>query len=497
MGALDWLLLKCRARLVTMLRKIRYKMFLAILAANGLLLVVVYFSASWIFNASFRDYLDQSEADRLQPLVQELALRYQQQGNWRWVRDRSSRDWPELMRRYVRPQAAPDRDRPPPPGGGFKKDRPPPGPSGNPLGIHRELMLRNANKRLVIGNPRNQQDAYWIPVESNNAVVGYLGFVRRINIDGDLDRLFAERVEKYLTWLVLGMLLITGLVAIPLAAGLVGPIERLRLAVRELASGNFELSLDRHGNDEIGDLQRDFNRLAQTMRENLQARQRWIADISHELRTPVAVLQGELEAILDGVRDMDTAGMRSLHQEVLRLSRLVNDLHDLSLSDLGAMTYQNREIDLHALLRSVVEQQSLLHTTDDMSFEFTAVAEPMMVYADEQRLQQLFNNLANNSRFYSARPGKVRISLTRSGANAYVDWSDSAPGVDDRELGQLFDRLYRVDASRARNSGGSGLGLSICKNIVEATQGSICAGHSALGGVSIKITLPLSEASHD
>jgi two-component system sensor histidine kinase BaeS len=492
-----------------MLRKIRYKMFLAILAANGLLLVVVYFSANWIFNTSFRDYLDQSEADRLQPLVQELALRYQQQGNWRWVRDRSNHDWPELMQRYVRPQAGPGRDRPPPPGGGRKAERPPrevspgasPGPSAGPFGIQRKLMLRNANQRLVIGNPRNEPDAYWIAIESNNTVVGHLGFVRRINIGGDLDRLFAERVEKYLTWLLLGMLLITGLVAIPLAAGLVRPIERLRFAVRELASGNFDLSLDRHGNDEIGDLQLDFNRLAQTMRENLQARQRWIADISHELRTPVAVLQGELEAILDGVRDMDAAGMQSLHQEVLRLSRLVNDLHDLSLSDLGAMTYQNREIDLHALLRSVVEQQSLLHAADDISFEFTAVAEPMMIFADEQRLQQLFNNLANNSRFYSARPGKVQVSLTRSlarsGANACVEWSDSAPGVGDLELKQLFDRLYRVDASRARNSGGSGLGLSICKNIVEATQGSIGAGHSALGGVSIRITLPLSEASHD
>ena len=484
-------------------------MFLAILAANGLLLVVVYFSASWIFNTSFRDYLDQSEADRLQPLVQELALRYQQQGNWRWVRDRGNRDWPELMQRYVRPQAGPGRDRPLPPGGGRKAERPPrevspgvsPGPSAGPFGIQRKLMLRNANQRLVIGNPRNEPDAYWIAIESNNTVVGHLGFVRRINIGGDLDRLFAEQVEKYLTWLLLGMLLITGLVAIPLAAGLVRPIERLRFAVRELASGNFDLSLDRHGNDEIGDLQLDFNRLAQTMRENLQARQRWIADISHELRTPVAVLQGELEAILDGVRDMDAAGMQSLHQEVLRLSRLVNDLHDLSLSDLGAMTYQNREIDLHALLRSVVEQQSLLHAADDISFEFTAVAEPMMIFADEQRLQQLFNNLANNSRFYSARPGKVQVSLTRSlarsGANACVEWSDSAPGVGDLELKQLFDRLYRVDASRARNSGGSGLGLSICKNIVEATQGSIGAGHSALGGVSIRITLPLSEASHD
>jgi two-component system sensor histidine kinase BaeS len=347
-----------------MLHKIRYKMFLAILLANGLLLVVVYFSASWIFNTSFRDYLDQSEADRLQPLVQALSLRFQQQRNWRWVRDRSDRSWPELMRRYVQPAASTGRNRPPP--ASADPDRPPPPASGNkrnrpPPGAHPQIMLRNAKGKLVIGNTRAQQDAYWIPIASDGSVVGYLGFLRRINIDGDLDRLFAARVQKYLTWLVLGMLLITALVAIPLAAGLVRPIERLRLAVRELASGNFDVSLERQGADEIGELQRDFNRLAQTMRENLQSRQRWIADISHELRTPVAVLQGELEAMIDGIRNMDAAGIRSLHQEVLRLSRLVNDLHDLSLSDLGAMTYQNRDIDLHTLLHSVVEQQSLLN----------------------------------------------------------------------------------------------------------------------------------------
>ena len=483
-----------------MLHKIRYKMFLAILLANGLLLVVVYFSASWIFNTSFRDYLDQSEADRLQPLVQALSLRYQQQRNWRWVRDRSDRSWPELMRRYVQPAASTGRNRPPPVSA--DPDRPPPPDSGNkrnrpPPGAHPQIMLRNAKGKLVIGNARAQQDAYWIPIASDGSVVGYLGFLRRINIDGDLDRLFAARVQKYLTWLVLGMLLITALVAIPLAAGLVRPIERLRLAVRELACGNFDVSLERQGGDEIGELQRDFNRLAQTMRENLQSRQRWIADISHELRTPVAVLQGELEAIIDGIRNMDAAGIRSLHQEVLRLSRLVNDLHDLSLSDLGTMSYQNSEIDLNALLRSFIEQQSLLHTQDDMSFEFEAAAQSLLVFADEQRLQQLLTNLANNSRFYSARPGVVRVSLTRSAGDACIVWSDSAPGVSDSELTHLFDRLYRVDASRARNTGGSGLGLSICRNIVEATQGSIHAEHSALGGVSIRISIPLSGGKHD
>jgi two-component system sensor histidine kinase BaeS len=519
---MGWYFVCARARLSHNMRlKIRYKMFLAILVANALLLLVVYFSANWIFNTSFRDYLDQSEADRLQPLVQELSVHYRQHGNWRWVRDRGNRSWPELMREYgVRrprpgserlppPGTGFDRDRPPPPGEdfgsnrppppgeGFDSDRPPPGAREVALAIHPDILLRNAAGRLVIGNPRRQQDAYWIPIESEAVVVGYLGFVRRLNIDGKLDRLFADRVENYLSWLLLGVLLITGLVAIPLAAGLVRPVERLRLALRELASGNFDLSLDRHGNDEIGDLQRDFNRLAQTMQKNLQARQRWIADISHELRTPVAVLQGELEAILDDVRQLDKASIRSLHQEVLRLSRLVNDLHELSLSDLGAMSYHNREIDLGLLLGSIVEQQAQLQENEGLSFELLAQGGATMVFADEHRLEQLFSNLAHNSRQYTSHPGQVQVTLRRSAGNAVIDWSDSAPGVGDADLERLFDRLYRVDASRARNTGGSGLGLSICRNIVEASQGSIHARHSPLGGVTLHISLPLLEGADD
>ncbi len=480
-----------------MFHKIRYKLFLAILIANSLLLIIVYFSANWIFNTSFRDYLDQAEADRLNPLVQKLVVLYQQHGHWRWIRNRSDRSWPELVHRYATDKVN-HRRRPPnrlnrPDGqfGEFSPDRRPPPPDGNPPGRGSSLLLRNAANKLIIGNPRAQDDAYWIPIEDGTIVLGYLGFLSRFDINDKLDQLFTERVEKYLSWLLLGMLFITALVAIPLAGGLVRPIEKLRLAFRELASGNYRISLEKHGNDEIGDLQLDFNRLANTMNDNLQARQRWIADISHELRTPIAVLQGELEAIIDGVRTSNPVSLRSLHQEVLRLTRLVNDLHELSLSDLGALSYHNREVDISLLIRSIVEQQTLLLERNNISFNLNTEDVPMVIFADAQRLEQLFTNLANNSRYYSAHPGRVEILLTRSGSSVCIDWSDSAPGVSDVDLDHLFDRLYRVDASRTHNKGGSGLGLSICKNIVEATGGSIIARHSSFGGVSITISFPL------
>ncbi|MCP4984166.1 MAG: HAMP domain-containing protein [Gammaproteobacteria bacterium] len=493
-----------------MLSRIRYKFFVAILVANSLLLVVVYLTANWIFSTSFRDYLDRSEADRLQPLVQELSLLYRQRGGWHWLKGPGNKIWNRLMREHLDNRALrlrPNQDRhrpapppgladpdhpPPPPPGHADPDHPlPPGLAGGPLAIRSGILLKDTAHRLVIGRPQSEPKAYWVPIVVNSETVGYLGFVRRLDIDGELDRLFADRVQNYLAVLLLGMLLITALIAVPLAGRFVVPIERLRAAMRELASGNFQVSLARQGRDEVADLQGDFNRLAETMAKNLEARQRWIADISHELRTPVAVLRGEIEAIIDGVRQPDQVYIKSLHQEIMRLTHLIDDLYQLSLSDQGAMSSKNRELDLKTLLASTVEQQNSLFETEALTIEFHPDRLSYPVFGDHQRLKQLFSNLANNSRFYTEKPGLVRIDLSQVGDRAVIEWSDSAPGVSDAELSRLFDRLYRVEESRNRNAGGSGLGLAICRNIVESMQGTINADHSTLGGVKITISLPL------
>ncbi len=371
-------------------------------------------------------------------------------------------------------------------------DRPPPPRLGpGQAGILPVFLLKDAQSRLIIGPSRDQANAYWMPIKLEEQTVGYFGFIRHSNIDGNLDRLFAERVQKYLAWLLLGMLIITGLIAVPLAARFVAPIEKLSDALRELAQGHFGVRLEQQGRDEIADLQGDFNRLAETMARNLESRQRWIADISHELRTPVAVLRGEIEAILDGVRQPDQVYIKSLHQEIMRMTQLIDDLYQLSLSDQGAMSYKNEILDLKALLEAVVSQQSTLLENENMTIQLSAEQGNYQVFGDSQRLQQLFGNLANNSQFYTEKPGLIRISLSLHGEQLRIEWSDSAPGVSDAALSRLFERLYRVEASRSRNAGGSGLGLAICRNIVESMQGTITAAHTELGGVNIIITLPL------
>jgi len=477
--------------------KIRHKLFLAILLANTLLAIGIFLLGNWVFSHSFRDYLDQTEADRLSPLVQELADIYSQERNWRWVRNRQDPTWRQLMQRYNIDGGPRKRFRRW--NSDFGDERLPPPEAlhhqapidGRPFAIRAHLLLQNADKNLVFGRPGELDLAYWLPIKLEASVVGYLGFIRRVQITGDLDLLFASRLKSNYAWMVLGILLISALISIPLARVMVKPVERLRQSMHELAAGNYRVSLEQDSNDEIGGLAQDFNTLAATLDKNLSARQQWIADISHELRTPVAVLQGEIEAIQDGIRQPGKESINSLHQEVVRLSKLVNDLHELSLSDVGALSYRREACNIVELIDKVVEQFRPSLEDKSIVIKLNASADNIVVYGDYARLEQLFANLATNSRHYTQSPGTISVTISAQKDQVIITWSDSAPGVTDSDLGKLFDRLYRVEASRNRNAGGSGLGLAICDNIVQASQGEISAEHSPLDGISIVIRLPL------
>lgn len=481
--------------------KIRHKLFIAILAANCLLAGTIFVFGSWIFDTSFRDYLDQAEATRLAPLTEKLAIEYSKQGDWQWVENRRNPTWRRLVSSYMIQGAGPRRAGPDGDFGPKKRnfnennDWPPPPPGRRPPPNHRPLLLLDQDQQLVIGPPHELKNAYWIPIRQNADVIGQLGFVRRLSITSELDLLFADRIKSNFFWMILGIFFISAIISIPISRLMVQPIEKLKLAMHALASGNFKTSLMHKGNDEFAELVQDFNVLSVTLEKNLTLRQQWIADISHELRTPVAVLQGELEAIQDGIRTFDKPAVDSLHHEILRLSRLVNDLHELSLSDLGALSYQKSTVDIVELVKDLVEQHqtSLNSQSIDVSLQLPSENTPnrYQIHGDFHRLEQLFTNLANNSRHYTQSPGSLVVTIKKQADQILIIWSDSAPGASDTDINRLFDRLFRIDASRNRNSGGSGLGLAICQNIVAAHQGSIKAKHSELGGISIIITFPL------
>ena len=261
--------------------------------------------------------------------------------------------------------------------------------------------------------------------------------------------------------------------------------------MRRLADGDYAARVIATGNDELGRLGHDVNALAEALERTEKTRRRWIADISHELRTPVSLLRGEIEEMQDGVRPLNQHTLGSLHGDTQRLARLVNDLYELSMTDLGALSYRKQTMDLsHALAQELDAFRDQFRNAGlNLSLERT-IKTPALMEADEQRLSQLFRNLLHNSLRYTDRSGELRVTLAQEAGTLLIDFDDTAPGIPTDALPRLFERLYRVDGSRSRATGGAGLGLAIARNIVEAHGGSIEALPSALGGLRIRIRLP-------
>jgi two-component system sensor histidine kinase BaeS len=274
---------------------------------------------------------------------------------------------------------------------------------------------------------------------------------------------------------------------------LLAPIQALLAGTRALTAGQFAMHLRVTSGDELGQLATDFNLLAQTLEKNENMRRQWTADISHELRTPLAILRGEIEALQDGIRPYNADTLQSLHAEVLRLHTLVNDLYELSLSDLGALHYRKASVDLAAVLDEAIAAFRERFASKEMTVEVPgAQGSPVYVFADRARVHQLLSNLLENTLRYTDPGGRLHMWYVRQEQAVVLHVQDSAPGVSPEALPHLFDRFYRTDTSRTRLPGGAGLGLAICKNIVEAHGGQIGAQPSPLGGLWIQVTFPVS-----
>lgn len=329
------------------------------------------------------------------------------------------------------------------------------------------------------------------PVIHGDEAVGWLALrPRAVSDDGLAYRFLAHQTRLLYLIAALG-LLFAAVSASLLADHLLGPLRVLTRGARALTAGDLATRIELQRHDELGALARDFDRLARTLEDNECARRRWVADISHELRTPLAILRGELEALEDGVRDWNPATLASLQGEVGRLQKLVADLYELARSELGSLSYRKVSLDLGELLTRVLDNFATRLAEHRLEVTPTLPASPVMILADPDRLTQLFANLLNNTLAYTDPGGKLALRCRIADGQAMMDLQDSAPGVPADALPRLFERLYRVEASRNRARGGAGLGLAICRNIVVAHDGEIHARPSPLGGLWIEIRLPL------
>jgi two-component system sensor histidine kinase BaeS len=359
-----------------------------------------------------------------------------------------------------------------------------------PLTIDPRLMLFDRDRTQLIGRREAAANAILKPISVDSTVVGYLGYVPRPEIIESIERVYLQRQRVTFGAIVIGMLGAALLLAAGLAYWLTRRIRTLARGTHSLIEGDYDVRLEAPGQDELAQLSRDFNTLAVTLGATRRARQQWVADIAHELRTPLSVLRAEIESLQDGVRPLDQSSMASLAHETARLSRLVEDLHTLSMSDVGALSYYKEPIELAEVVTDILDAHRRALEEKGLQVE-THLDVSIRVLADESRLAQVFGNLLQNNLRYTSAPGRVVVTLRREGHRAVVAWEDSGPGVAEGDLPRLTERLFRVETSRNRASGGSGLGLAIAQAIVEGHGGTLTARASKLGGLAIEVDLPI------
>ena len=355
-------------------------------------------------------------------------------------------------------------------------------------------VLLNKEQNIIAGHMRNEIEYEKKPIEVNDDVVGFFGFPLRKQLGDGYELAFVQQQKSYL-WIIAFILMsFVSLITFPLARHVVGPIKLVMEGMHKLTLGYYQQKITLNRKDELGELGRDFNELALTLDRNDKARKRWLANISHELRTPVSILRGELEAMLDGVRPLIPQNINSANDEVKHLQCLIDDLHQLTSSDIGGMYYNKSECDLSKWLESEVAKYTGYLANANIKLESQLDSMPLPALIDPIRLCQLFDNLMNNCIKYS-QANRVKISTTvykdAEHRTVKITVEDNGVGVESEHLKNLFEYLYRVDDARNRQHGGSGLGLSICAHIVTGHQGTIVAEHASLGGLAIVIELPL------
>ncbi|MCB1739053.1 MAG: HAMP domain-containing protein [Gammaproteobacteria bacterium] len=490
------------------------------------------------FEADFIGYLNQVDQRQVAPLLDALAEEHAHHGDFERLRDSRRafrrlvfaslvpelregapgeswrerwRDWREQAR------AAREAGRPPPewpedadeqgpelrqaaPRGPGQRPRLPPGVRD----LADRLSLFDAQRRHVAGP---HHDARGLPLlaihresqDASSEVLGWLAVAPRRELVNDVEQAFVRAQGTRLLYAALILIAVAIPIAMLLSRQLTRPLRALASASQQLAHGRLDagdmaVELDTTRADELGELARDFASMAAALARHERSRRQWIVDISHELRTPLAVLKGEIEAIEDGVRPLDRMAIASLRAEVETLTRLVEDLHQLSLSDAGVLELSVARIDPATILRAACAAFQPRLAARGISLELVLATDLPRLWVDRVRLRQVLDNLLENSLRYTDGGGRVRVQVDVDQGWLHVGVEDSAPGVSDTDLPHLFDRLYRVDPSRSRRNGGSGLGLSICKSIIEAHGGHARASQATLGGLRIDFKLPLTRS---
>jgi signal transduction histidine kinase len=440
----------------------------------------------------FRGFLDATDAARAEELALMLAAFHDLRGSWEGAQDLFGGAGPGGRTGM----------------GGMM--RPPrwigPGRPGAPLpGTRSRFVLLDLGGTVVVdsgrellGTRRRAEDpgfagAVAIPVVGRHGTIGTLlvNVVPGSPLSASDEAFLASvtRAMIVVTIITVGAAFAVGILAI---RRLTRPVAELTRAAERTGSGDLSVRVVVRGHDEIARLAESFNRMTEALGDQQEGRRRMIADSAHELATPVSLIQGTVEAMLDGVYSADRQTLEGLHEETLRLARLVDDLNQLSLIESGALALELEVSDLAEIARREVSRFAARAAERAVSLVVESPDGLPKAAMDRRRIGQVIANLLGNALRHTPRGGTVALRLATQGAGGLrLAVEDSGPGIPEAERGKVFERYYRVDGARSAAEGGRGLGLAIAAGIVRAHGGSMRAGaSSALGGAMVVMEIP-------
>jgi signal transduction histidine kinase len=330
-----------------------------------------------------------------------------------------------------------------------------------------------------------------IPIEVDGQEVGFLLPGTSETFLREPEEAFLQRLRETVVPVGVAACAVAILLGLLLTWQLTGPLRKLKTAAQGIAGGDLSQRVDIKSKDEIGELGRAFNEMAEHLSRAEELRRNMTADIAHELRTPLSVIRGNLEAIADGVFPPTKENVSSIHREAVLLSRLVDDLQELALAEAGQLRIEPEVTDVSSLIGRVLTNVATRAQSEGISIVTDLASDLPLVSVDSQRIGQVISNLVDNALRHSAEGGTVTVRTRLAAEAVQVDVVDQGPGLSPEELSLVFERFYRGDKTRSRATGGAGLGLAIVKQLVEAHRGRVWVESTEGQGATFSFTLPL------
>ena len=379
-------------------------------------------------------------------------------------------------------------------------------PINRPEGRGSPFALIDANGVVVLGfpgpgelktgNQLSQEDLERaIPIELEGEIIGYLFFLPENPREYFDEHPVLNRINELLIFSAFGSVVLALVLGLVLSRTMSRPLKELSSAARRAATGDLSQKVEIKSKDEIGLLANSFNQMMEDLERLMASRRQMTADIAHDLRTPISVILGHSEAVHDGVIEPSQETFEIVRDEALRLERLVKDLKDLSMADIGELSLELKPVSPGGILDQLEKSSLPLMVSKDISLQKDVAEDLPAVMVDEDRILQVAHNIMDNAIRHTPQGGRISVASRVDETGHFVQFEvlDGGPGVQPDELEKIFNRFYRTDPSRQRDREGSGLGLAIARSITEQHGGKIWA-ESALGsGLSIKFNLPIAD----